>query len=300
MNKYIEVAAYESPMSHLVAGVLGAGLEEGEEEVVGRGKWDGRCPEDTFFDVLPLTTMRSSSDYPICQTGNLSYLYLFIFDVFQPIWHLWFYSLWGKQGKGCSAHVGQGSAMMRTQSPCLVFFKTLPPGAGLGLKPMQFWVPSLRERIQKYLMFANITKTHHHVNTWLGPLLRPSEGVMWATGPWMLRLSSTVPVSLQPRPTALPATSPVLGTPLPLRKRLTCWLNWCEIFWHQVKICFWKLSITPRRSSYSKKQSVKRQVPDSVEREAAPILPRAWCMNWLDPSLSPVLHQHCEIVRKLK
>lgn len=38
MNKYIEVAAYESPMSHLVAGVLGAGLEEGEEEVVGRGK----------------------------------------------------------------------------------------------------------------------------------------------------------------------------------------------------------------------------------------------------------------------
>lgn len=148
-----------------------------------RGKWDGRCPEDTFFDVLPLTTMRSSSDYPICQTGNLSYLYLFIFDVFQPIWHLWFYSLWGKQGKGCSAHVGQGSAMMRTQSPCLVFFKTLPPGAGLGLKPMQFWVPSLRERIQKYLMFANITKTYHHVNTWLGPLLRPSEGVMWAQGP---------------------------------------------------------------------------------------------------------------------
>lgn len=37
MNKYIEVAAYESPMSHLVAGVLGAGLEEGEEEVVAEG-----------------------------------------------------------------------------------------------------------------------------------------------------------------------------------------------------------------------------------------------------------------------
>lgn len=179
MNKYIQVAKDNNQwlVLWLAYGCWGLGLEEGE--VVAEGHGTGRCTENTFFYVLSLMTMKSSDDYPISQMEIWVMLLIYIcsyFMFFNPF-NIWDFTPLGKQGECCSAHLGQSGAVTGTQelcSPCLVLFKTLcHTGVGPGLKLTQFWGPSLRKRVKKYLTCANITKTYYHINTLLGPLLRP-------------------------------------------------------------------------------------------------------------------------------